>query len=146
MTNLERFNQLTDELPDLEALETYAGGPAVLFADNNEKTHIGVGAYRDRDIAMMRTYASAGAELTTHRHDQEHEWFGVITGKVELTFSDNNEVITLNALDVYHIVPGRPHTTRVLEDTYAWTISIPPASGYPTVQSCPMAAKLQISV
>ena len=145
MTTLERLNELTDKLPDLEALETYVGGPAVLFADDNDISHIGIGTYRDRDIAMMRTYAAAGAVLHKHRHENEHEWLGIISGKLQLIFDDTNETVTLNALDVFHILPGRPHTTKVLEDTYAWSITIPPASGYPTVQSCPLAARFQMA-
>jgi len=115
----------------------------VLFADSPQ-VHIGVGAYRDRDIAMMRMYAAAGAVLQEHKHQDEHEWIGVISGKIELHFTDNDETVILITHDVYHVLPGRPHFTTALEDTYAWTITIPPASGYPTVQSCPMAASAEI--
>ena len=144
MTNLDRLNELTDALPDLEALETYVGGPAVLFDDEADKTHVGVGAYRDRDIAMMRTFAVRGAVLSPHVHEDQHEWLGIIKGKLALKFTDTQETVVLTTHDVYHIVPGRPHTTEALEDTYAWSITIPPAAGYPSVQSCPVAAKLTI--
>lgn len=144
MTPTERLSELTEQLPELEALETYIGGPAVLFQDDKGVTNVGIGTYRDKDIAMMRTYAKAGSELDVHQHADEHEWFGVITGKVELRFKDNGEVKVLDALDTYHVLPGRPHSVYALEDTYAWSITIPPASGYPQVTSCPMAAKFNM--
>ena len=143
--SLKRLRELTESLPDLEALETNIGGPAVLFDDAQGITSMGLGAYRDSDIAMMRTYAAAGALLPTHVHGNEHEWFGVIRGKVEIIFEATNETAILESLDSIHIDAGRPHSIKALEDTYAWSITIPPAPGYPTVQSCPMAANFAIA-
>jgi quercetin dioxygenase-like cupin family protein len=142
--SLDKLAKLTDELPDLLSMETPIGGPAVLFADDAGKQHIGFGVYKDADIAIMRTYAQPGSILHSHAHKDEHEWLGIIKGHIRLTFQDNNEVRELRDCEITTIEPGRPHCVVAVEETWAWSATIPPAIGYPSVQSCPFATRIQV--
>ena len=140
--SMERLEELTNNLPELSELETGIGGPAVLFDEPNGLPSFGLGVYRDHDIGVMRNYAVKGGHLSLHHHIGDHEWLGVIKGELLVRFFDNGEESIVVPNTVLHIMPGRPHSVTALAETWSWTVTVPPASGYPTVTSCPMAHKV----
>lgn len=144
MTASERQHllELTESLPELSELETGIGGPAVMFDEVEGRPSFGFGVYRDLDMGVMRTYTGKGGKLRAHIHSDEHEWLGVIRGELRIRFLDNDEELVVTPYDVAHIEPGRPHDVTALEDTWGWSVAIPPADGYPDITACPCAAKI----
>ena len=140
--NLALLKALTDRLPELDEFETPIGGPAVsLRGRDGGMPSFGFGVHRDKDIGIMRMFTPKGGVVDSHRHSGQHEWVGVISGKMELMLLDTGESVTVNAFDAVHIGPNRPHAILALEDTWTWSISMPPAAGYPDVTGCPFAKK-----
>lgn len=135
-TNLDVLHDITDQLPELNELETPIMDSVVAFrSDHSTLKAFGFGVHRDSDIGIMRVYVPKGVTIDIHQHAGEHEWIGIINGKLRFTFVDNAEQRELVPLEMVHIHPGRAHTLTGLEDTWCWVITIPPAAGFPPVSS-----------
>ena len=147
-SNLKRLAELTKDLPELDALEIPIGGPVVAFKRERENVTVGFGfgVYRDATVAMMRAFIPKGAVIEAHAHKTEHEWIGVISGKLQIDRLDRETPEMVGECQVCHIPPGVPHITTALEDTWRWSVTVPPAAGYPDVTGCPMAAKVPLVI
>ena len=143
--HLKIIADITPNLPELADFETSIGGPAVSLKSATGIPSFGFGVHRDKDIGIMRMFTPKDGVVDTHRHLTQHEWLGVIKGRVELIFVDNGDKVVLADNDATHIAPSRPHTVIALEDTWTWSVSMPPALGYPDVTGCPFAVRESIN-
>lgn len=140
-THLQALAMLTDRLPELNEFMTAAGGPVVQIRAAEGPRSLGYGVHRDNDVGIMRTFTPGGGTIDTHHHPGVHEWVGVIKGVAEIVFTDTGESKELRENEAIHIRPGRPHAMVAKSDTWTWSVSMPPAQGYPTVTNCPFADK-----
>lgn len=142
-TNMEVLERLTEQLPELDELELSIGGPVVQFCPSMDggPPSFGFGVHRDEDIGMMRLFMPKGSTIDGHVHGVQHEWFGVIKGHVQVTFTETNDVHEVYNCSILHIPPGTLHIQCAIEDSWCWGVTVPPAAGYPSVTQCPFAAK-----
>jgi quercetin dioxygenase-like cupin family protein len=140
-THLQALAMLTDKLPELDSFMTAVGGPVVQIASASGPRSLGFGVHRDAAVGIMRTFTPEGGSIDTHHHPDVHEWVGVIKGVAEIIFTDTGESKEVRDNEAVHIRPGRPHAMVAKRDTWTWSVSMPPAQGYPTVSGCPFAIK-----
>jgi len=141
LEHLDQLKTLTGQLPPIPNLEDFIeqrtncvelkakmGGPILLFY-----------CYKGRDIAVARTFASAGTIMESHSH-KEKFIFVIYKGMIEIVFDgnvlptnlkngDNKQILKVN--ESFEIMPDIKHTMRWLEDSWFLVITIPPAKGFP---------------
>jgi len=83
--------------------------------------------------------------LDWHQHSINYEWFGVVSGTVEVIFEDTDVPHRLEAHEAVRVGPGRVHYLRAVTNVVWWSVSMPPAAGYPTSEICPFAVKYAAS-
>ena len=132
-SNIKRLEKLTVSLPELDDMEEVFG-PIVAISSKSKpggRPSFGFGAYRDRDVGMMRLFISAGDQIDAHVHRNEHQWIIVISGKVRVRFIDSGREVSLDKYESVHINPNEPHVIMADDNTWCCTITMPPAAGYP---------------
>ena len=144
-TRMQQLTELTEalpELPELLDIEFPQGGPVVTFDSEPGTTARGfaVGVHRDADVGMMRGFMAKENSVVNHRHGDNYEWIGVAKGALELIMDSPSEIVTLLEHEAYRVEPGRPHRLKAVTDVIWWSVSMPPALGYPTIELCPFAA------
>jgi len=133
--HLEQLQTLTGLLPPVPRLEDFVkrtsncvelqaakGGPILLFY-----------CYKGENIAIARTFASAGTLMESHSH-QEKIILIVYKGCIEITFNNKtlkDEKHILNIGASFEILPETEHVIYWLKDSWSFTISIPPTKGFP---------------
>ena len=131
---------MLETIPELDQIELPIGGPAVTF-DAKQDTcgrGFGVGIFRDSDMGIMRGFMAQGNTIVSHRHQDSYEWVGVARGTMELSLECPDELVILSSRDAVLIAAGRPHSSRAITDLAWWSVTMPPARGYPTVEICPL--------
>ena len=142
---MQELTAMTEMLPELDAIEFPIGGSVVTFAakPGTSERGFGVGVYRDQDLGMMRGFMAHDNTVVRHQHGDNFEWVGVATGSLEITLESPREVRILTDHEACKIEPGRTHQLRAITDVTWWSVSMPPAAGYPSVEICPFAAKAE---
>lgn len=129
---LSTLERLTDNLPELDALESVFGPIVVHHVDDNEPSpqiSFGYSAYRDLDISLMRFFIAAGYVIPQHVSKQGHQWVGVIRGELDVQMPESNRCI--GACGVTHIPPDTPVSLKAETDVWFWVMSQPPSPGSP---------------
>ena len=140
---MQELMAMTEMLPELDAIEFPMGGSVVTFESKpgTNQRGFGVGVYRDPDLGMMRGCMAQDNTVVRHQHGDNFEWIGVAKGSLEITFENPPEIKVLAEHEACKVDPGRTHQLRAITDVTWWSVSMPPAAGYPSVEICPFAAK-----
>jgi quercetin dioxygenase-like cupin family protein len=94
-----------------------------------------VSLLRGSNLTAMEIHQFAGSETSKHIHTGRHEWIGVIYGCIKVVFDDDGAEVTLKDYDTCHVSPDRPHYVVAIEDSLAWTVTVPPDEHIPTEKS-----------
>jgi quercetin dioxygenase-like cupin family protein len=132
--SLEDLSKLTKKLPSLieelcgegglgyTEVESASGDPILLFA-----------LYKNKKIAVLRAYASAGAEMPQHSHEGA-ETIIVYEGCLDLIL-DGDTVHRLHPGDVYMIPPNVMHSAKWVKNSWVVYTTIPAAEGFPNART-----------
>jgi quercetin dioxygenase-like cupin family protein len=129
--SLARLEEMTSALPDLTA-HVAAQGPGWV---QYEASGLCFGSllFRDHNVAVQRVYAQKDTSFPVHKHDQEIEVMGIITGSMVVQFDEEQK--TYNQYEVVVIPPGAEHSAYFGDDTWLWAVTMPAAGGYPSASS-----------
>ena len=89
---------------------------------------LGVGLYRNKDVAVQKIFMSKGARLELHGH-RETEYGIMYKGSIKMVVDGKEHIIKQN--QCIRIPSSKTHTAHTLEDSWMIWITIPASEDYP---------------
>lgn len=113
------FSQITRQNNGVTQIETEIG--TILF----------LAIFKSKDVAVARVFGSSGSKAKFHIHEGGKEWFIVLSGKINVEFSDKRQDKTIEAGDEICIFSGNLHRACFIEDSWILAITVPADESYP---------------
>ena len=111
------------------SLGAFAGGqPDVIEYEMEKGTAIAFGLWKQKDVAVSRTFFSGDSIFPEHSHN-EKEFIIVYEGQMNVTVE--GKIITLTPGDLVTICPGQAHSAEAVVDTRIIAVTVPAAEGFP---------------
>ena len=129
-THIDKLRELTDKLPALSMSEIIKKQFAnnLIEYEGTSGSVIGLGIYKEEDLAIQKTFLSKGSHVPKHSH-LENEWMIVISGYIHFEFNGTVKKIKNGGLVYFNM--NEYHAATAIEDTWLLCITIPPSGGYP---------------
>ena len=124
MNNLERLKELTE---NLSAFAQRQQNDEVVYNVKNGKC-FGKNLYNSPEIAVQRSFISAGALFPEHNHDV-FEILIVYRGELEARVDKKTMVVSVG--DSIYFEPLQVHSVMATQDTWMIGITIPADGSYP---------------
>ena len=134
----ENLKKLEELIPRLDEMILAGGNPkGFVEYETDIGTCLGFTLYKNKQIAVQRTFLTKGTEFPKHVHDKETEIIIIFQGKGKrIIYNDDGSIKDEKIIDegdCDRIEKGTLHSWYMLEDTWMIGITIPASEAYPGV-------------
>ena len=134
----ENLKKLEELIPRLDEMILAGGNPkGFVEYETNDGTCLGFPLYKNKKVAVQRTFLTNGTEFPKHVHDEETEIIIIFQGKGNaIIYNDDSSIKEEQIIgegDCFRIEKGTYHSWYMLEDTWLIGITIPASEAYPGV-------------
>ena len=128
--NIKELQRVAAELPVAPPLVFLSNLNGNLMRVKTEKgSNIIIPLHKSDKVAIMMTIGEDNTTISRHKHN-EHEWLGVIVGKMIVTYDDGTSK-EFGPNEVCFIPPNLAHVVHYPTYTEVWAITQPADQNWP---------------
>jgi len=127
--NIIELRRVTQNLPQAPLIEFASFMGSVTQTQVEQGANPVIPLHKSTSIAILLAIGAPDTVVTRHSHDQ-HEWIGVIKGKMIVDFNGGTNTYGQN--EVCYIPPKLAHTVTYPEYTEVWVVTQPADPSFPS--------------